>query len=229
MAAFDSPDLQDHIALKNLLDRLQDVILASRQQLEGHLCLFPDYLIQEAWEKAQPQLPLVFSPSTESTSAFRAAERPGEYLVIRPVTVDEVFEFVRQELERRFFREDALTSPKDTKRYLIAQLAREEREVFAALFLDNRHRPIAFDRLFFGTIDGCSVHPREVAKRALHHNAAAVIFSHNHPSGAPEPSAADQTITNKLKDALAIVDVKVLDHIIVGGAEALSFAERGFL
>jgi hypothetical protein len=78
LAAFDSPDPQDRIALKNLLDRLQDVILASRQQLESHLCLFPDYLIQEAWEKAQPQLPLVFSPSTESTSAFRAAERPGE-------------------------------------------------------------------------------------------------------------------------------------------------------
>jgi DNA repair protein RadC len=173
-------------------------------------------------------LPVSSSPSADAP-AFQAAERPEEYLVTRPVTLDEVFEFVRRELEKRFSRENALTCPADTKRYLIAQLAREESEVFAALFLDTRHRPIAFDRLFFGTLDGCSVHPREVVKRALRHNAAAVIFSHNHPSGAPEPSPADQTITTRLKDALAMVEVRVLDHIIVGGAETMSFAERGML
>lgn len=132
-------------------------MLTSRLHLEDHLRLFVDHLIQEAWEQAQPQLPLVFEPAAETVSAFRAAERPGEYFITRPATVDEVFVFVRQELEKRFFRGEPLTSPELTKRYLIAELAREEREVFIALFLDNQHRPIALNRLFYGTIDGCSV------------------------------------------------------------------------
>lgn len=105
--------------------------------------------------------------ATENGPAFQSAERPGEYRVIRPVTVDEVFAFIRQELERQFFRKGLLTCPEDTKRYLIAQLAREEREVFVALFFDNRHRLLAFEKLFYGTIDGCSVHPREVVRRTL--------------------------------------------------------------
>jgi DNA repair protein RadC len=95
--------------------------------------------------------------------------------------------------------------------------------------LDNRHRPLALEKLFSGTIDSCSVHPREVVKRALAHNAAAAIFAHNHPSGVPEPSASDRALTNRLKEALALAEVRVLDHIIIGGADAVSLAERGMI
>ncbi|MBT3710912.1 MAG: DNA repair protein RadC, partial [Gammaproteobacteria bacterium] len=103
------------------------------------------------------------------------------------------------------------------------------REVFACLYMDNQHRLIKYEELFFGTIDGASVHPREVGKHALKHNAAAVIFAHNHPSGVAEPSQADQRITDRLKSALLLVDVRVLDHMIVGDREVLSFAENGLL
>jgi DNA repair protein RadC len=102
-------------------------------------------------------------------------------------------------------------------------------EVFACLFLDTRHRVIAYEELFNGTIDGSSVHPREVVRRALHHNCAAVILAHNHPSGVCEPSHADKAITKRLQDALALVDVRVLDHFIVGDASPYSFAETGLL
>jgi DNA repair protein RadC len=247
LAAFDSSDPQDREALRETLIRLHTTLLASRNRLERHLRLFPEHLLFEAWEQAQhvtlsrqareaAQIPLDFSaappvkpPPAEAVPAFQAADRPDEYRLLRPVTIDEVFAFVRQELERQFFRPDALTSPEHTKRYLIAELAREEREVFAVLFLDNRHRPLALEKLFYGTIDGCSVHPREVVRRALQMNAAATIFSHNHPSGVPEPSAADRALTAKLKEALALIDVRVLDHIIVAGTETVSFAERGLL
>ena len=102
-------------------------------------------------------------------------------------------------------------------------------EVFAAVFLDNRHRVIAFEELFHGTVDGASVHPRVVARRALAHNAAALIACHNHPSGVAEPSLADRAITGRLRDALALVDVRLLDHFVVGDGEVVSFAERGWL
>jgi len=102
-------------------------------------------------------------------------------------------------------------------------------EVFAVLFLDNRHRVLAFEELFRGTIDGASVHPREVVRRALHYNAAALILAHNHPSGVSEPSSADRRITERLQAALALIDVRVLDHIVVGHGEFTSFAERGLL
>ena len=102
-------------------------------------------------------------------------------------------------------------------------------EVFAAVFLDNRHRVIAFEELFHGTVDGASVHPRVVARRALVHNAAALIACHNHPSGVAEPSRADRAITARLRDALALVDVRLLDHFVVGDGEVVSFAERGWL
>jgi DNA repair protein RadC len=102
-------------------------------------------------------------------------------------------------------------------------------EVFACLFLDTRHRVISYEELFQGTIDGASVHPREVLRRALQHNAAAVILAHNHPSGVAEPSDADRRITTRLKDALALVDIRVLDHIVIGDQLATSFAERGWI
>jgi len=125
-------------------------------------------------------------------------------------------------------RNDALCSPQQTRDFLSLELAKEQAEVFAILFLDNRNRVISFDRMFFGTIDGASVYPREVIKRALHHNAAACIFAHNHPSGVAEPSMQDEQITTKLKDGLALVDIRVLDHFVIGDT-IVSFAERGLL
>lgn len=122
-----------------------------------------------------------------------------------------------------------LSSPADTRRFLIAQLRDRPSEVFCCLYLDNRHRLIEFEELFRGTIDGAAVHPREVLRRALEHNAAAVILAHNHPSGIAEPSRADELITLRLRDALALVDIRVLDHFIVAGPEALSLAERGLI
>ena len=122
-----------------------------------------------------------------------------------------------------------LESPAATRAFLVAELRDRPFEVFCCLFLDNRHRLIAFDELFRGTIDGASVHPREVVRQALHRNAAAVILAHNHPSGVAEPSQADELITHRLKDALALVDIRVLDHLIVGDNRCTSFAERGLL
>jgi DNA repair protein RadC len=138
------------------------------------------------------------------------------------------------ELGRRYLaselqRPDALTHPAACADYLRSRIAAYPYEVFACLFLDNRHRVIAFEELFRGSIDGASVHPREVVRRCLAHNAAAVIFAHNHPSGVAEPSQADRDITHELKRALALIEVRVLDHFIVGSGTPLSLAERGML
>ena len=124
---------------------------------------------------------------------------------------------------------DILTSPKETREYLKLRLCGRTYEVFACLFLDNRHRVIRYEELFKGTIDGASVHPREVVRRVIETNAAAVIFAHNHPSGIAEPSQADIRITARLKDALALIEVRVLDHLIVGEGETTSLAARGLL
>lgn len=139
-----------------------------------------------------------------------------------------VLEMGRRHLFESIQRGDALTSPDDTRQYLKAQLQTYPHEVFACLFLDNRHRVISFEKMFYGTIDGASVYPREVVRKAMDKNAAAVIFAHNHPSGVAEPSKADEQITQKLKSALELVDIRVLDHIVVGD-ELVSFAERGLL
>jgi DNA repair protein RadC len=122
-----------------------------------------------------------------------------------------------------------LTSPDATKSYLALRIATQEREVFGCLWLDNQHRVLEDEPLFFGTIDGASVYPREVVKACLARNAAAVVFYHNHPSGLCEPSQADQAITQKLKASLQAVDVRVLDHVIIGGIQSYSFAEHGLL
>jgi DNA repair protein RadC len=122
-----------------------------------------------------------------------------------------------------------LASPRAARDFLRAQLRDREHEVFCCLHLDNRHRLIAFEELFRGTIDGASVHPREVVKSALARRAAAVILAHNHPSGIAEPSRADEAITLRLRDALALVDIRVVDHLIVGGPDCTSLAERGLL
>jgi len=140
-----------------------------------------------------------------------------------------VLEMSRRHLREALERGDPLTSPAATRDYLKSRLYGYPYEVFACLFLDNRHRVIDYEELFRGTIDSSSVHPREVVRRALHHNAAALILAHNHPSGVSEPSQADTRITQHLRDALALVDVRVLDHFIVGDGEPRSFAEMGLL
>ena len=147
----------------------------------------------------------------------------------RPATPDEILEAARLVLSHRFRRGVTLDSPAATRQYLCMKLGAREHEVFTVLLLDNRHRLIDCLELFRGTIDGASVHPREVVKEALKCNAAAVILAHNHPSGVAEPSQADELITRRIRDALAIVDIRVLDHLIVAGAETLSFAERGLI
>lgn len=140
-----------------------------------------------------------------------------------------VLEMGRRHLAATIKRESALESPQAVKDYLKAQLRHEPHEVFGCLFMDTKHRALAFEVLFRGTIDGASVYPRQVVKRALAHNAAAIILTHNHPSGVAEPSQADRNLTQKLKDALALIDVRILDHFIVGDGEPLSMLEYGWM
>ena len=140
-----------------------------------------------------------------------------------------VLEMGRRHLFEELERGTALLSPEDTTQFLRARMRDLPHEVFAVLFLDNRHRVIAFEEMFRGTIDGASVHPREVVRRSLQHNAAALILCHNHPSGVAEPSQADRRITARLSDALGLIDVRVLDHLIVGDQECCSMARRGLL
>jgi DNA repair protein RadC len=138
-------------------------------------------------------------------------------------------ELARRYLLGRLSRGRVLASPSEVRQFLQLKMRGLPHEVFAVLFLDNQHAVISYEELFRGTIDGASVYPREVVKRCLALNAAAVIFAHNHPSGIAEPSQADQRLTQRLKGALGTVDIRVLDHFVVGEAEALSFAERGIL
>jgi DNA repair protein RadC len=138
------------------------------------------------------------------------------------------------ELARRYFEETlpqgaAIRSPADTECFLLARLRDRPHEVFCCLFLDNRHRVILFEELFRGTIDGTSVYPREVVKQALSVNAAAVILAHNHPSGVAEPSQADERITRRVKAALELVDIRLLDHLVIGDGTSISLASRGLL
>ena len=140
-----------------------------------------------------------------------------------------VLEMSHRHLESTLLRGNALTDIATTKAYLQQQLRPYQHEVFACLFLDNKHRMIAFEELFHGTLDSANVYPREVVKHALKHNAAAVIFAHNHPSGVAEPSQADFAITQRLKSALDLIDIRVLDHIIIGDGEIVSLAELGQL
>ena len=137
-------------------------------------------------------------------------------------------------LARRYFAEElpvgaAIRSPADTEAYLVSRMRHLGHEIFCCLFLDNRHRVLRFDEMFRGTIDGTSVYPREVVKEALAVNAAAVILAHNHPSGVAEPSQADERITRRLKSALELVDIRLLDHLIIGAGGATSLASRGLL
>ena len=140
-----------------------------------------------------------------------------------------VLELARRALKEEITRSSALSSPHSVREFLRLALAGRDHEVFVALMLDAQHRLIACEELFRGTLSQTSVYPREVVKTALACNAAAVIFAHNHPSGVAEPSGADELLTRTLKSALALVDIRVLDHFIVAGSTAMSFAERGLL
>jgi DNA repair protein RadC len=167
---------------------------------------------------------LVEQADTVSTDFVRDAA-----IGLQSVPDSEILDAAFRILARRMAKGSVLTSPKDTQRYLTLRFAELEHEVFAVVYLTKRHRVIACEELFRGTIDGASVHPRIVVKNSLRHNAAAVIVAHNHPSGIAEPSHADEIITQRLKAALELVDIRLLDHIVTAGDSAVSFAERGLL
>ena len=170
--------------------------------------------------------------STSSISSVGAAgtllvrDVDGQY---RPAHADEVLCHARRLLANRVRRGATMSSPQAVKDHLRLELGALEHEVFCVLFLDAQHRIIALKQLFRGTVSQTSVYPREVVKEAQSVNAAAVIFAHNHPSGSVEPSRADEFLTQTLKTALALVDVRVLDHLVVAGADVCSFAERGLV
>lgn len=166
---------------------------------------------------AQPDLlPLPVLPKASSDSLSPSAQR----------TISRALRLLEKQLHAPGVVLNSCTAVCD---WLRLHLAMREREVFIALYLDNRHRLIAHDTLFLGTINKTGVHPRELLKAALRHNAAAVIVAHNHPSGHVEPSQADRQLTVRLKEALALVDIRLLDHMVVGGMDIVSFTERGWL
>lgn len=166
------------------------------------------------------------STSTVVVDALLVREGDGQY---RPARAEEVLQQARRVLSHRVRRGATMSSPALVKDHLRLQIGALEHEVFCVLFLDAQHRIIELREMFRGTVSQTSVYPREVVKEALARNAAAVILAHNHPSGSAEPSRADEHLTQTLKAALAMVDVRVLDHLVVGGAEVVSFAERGLL
>jgi len=150
----------------------------------------------------------------------------GHYRTARE---DDVIAEATSIYDRYFIRGTDMNSHVKAREYIKLKLASLEHEVFVCLFLDNHHRLISFDEMARGTIDGASVYPREIVKTALQHNAAAIIFAHNHPSGLTEPSMADKAITTKLKKALKLINVRVLDHFIIGEGNPYSFAENGLI
>jgi len=168
---------------------------------------------------------LQFIPTSEAPLIVRDGGRRR----YRPATAEQIPAVARQVIDRKMQRGTSLESPADVRSYLGVMLAGYDYKVFSLLLLDTRHRLIEYVELSRGTIDGASVRPREVVRETLRVNAAAAIFTHNHPSGNPEPSHADELITLRLKDALVLIGVRTLDHIIVAGDKTTSFAERGLL
>lgn len=156
-------------------------------------------------------------------------DKRGNYDFTRKVTEEDILALAQNIVRSRIRRGDALLSPKKARRFLSLHLGTLEHEEFYCIFIDNKHRVICYERLFRGTLNHAAVYPREVAKRALHHNAAGVIFVHNHPSGIAEPSQADRNLTAQLKNALSLIEVRTLDHFVIGGNTLVSFAERGML
>lgn len=159
----------------------------------------------------------------------KSHNRDAHYVLKRPVSADEIVDMAMSIMRSRFRRGSSISSPEAMRQFLQLHLSPLDHEVFCVVFLDNRHRVLAFEQVFRGTVDGASIHPREVVKLALSYGAASSVLVHNHPSGVAEPSHADRAITVRLRDALALVDIRVLDHVIVSGGESVSFAERGLL
>ncbi len=149
---------------------------------------------------------------------------PAKYALLQAA-----LELSRRFLDAKLKRQGSLTSPKQVADYLIHRLRDQQREVFAIIYLDNRHQIIEYEELFYGTINGATIHPREVVKKVLFHNAAAIIVAHNHPSGVAEPSQSDTAITLKLQDALQLIDVRLLDHLVIGDGYFVSLSDRGLL
>lgn len=169
-----------------------------------------------------------------SDQAINLPAEPNRFDGLRPASLnrqekDALIRLALAILTERHRGGRTLSSPDDTRAFLRMKLVDRQHEVFGAVFLDNRHRVLKVDELFQGTVDGASVHPRVVAQRALQCNAAAIVFFHNHPSGVAEPSRADVAITRRLIDAMALVDIRVLDHLVVAAGETVSMAERGLL
>ena len=160
---------------------------------------------------------------------LKAGEASGTYVMESPVTEADILQMAQQLAMSRLSKGRALSEPKQVFSHLQTLLQYHEYEVFALVLLDSKHRVIGFRELFRGTLDGASVYPREVVKIALEHNAAAIIMVHNHPSGDPEPSQADHTLTTTLKNALNMVGIRILDHVVVGHDGCVSLAERGYL
>lgn len=154
----------------------------------------------------------------------------GHYTLRGKQSEEDLLHVAEEILRQRMVRAGpTLEDPSQTQRFLRMALAGELREVFAVLHLDNRHQVIGFEKMFYGTIASCEVHPREVVRRCIHHNTAAIILAHNHPSGNPEPSGSDRVITQRLKEALALIDVRVLDHFVVSMDGTTSMALRGWV
>ncbi|GAB3369628.1 DNA repair protein RadC [Spongiibacter taiwanensis] len=171
-----------------------------------------------------------FGSLTALLGASRGAFCDGPGLgLAKYAQLQAVLEMARRYLAEEIGRDVVLSSAAATRQFLQAQLRGESREVFAAIFLDSQHQLITYEPLFFGTLDAAAVYPREVVSRALALNAAALIIAHNHPSGVAEPSDADRRITARIRDALALLDIRLLDHCIVAGREVVSLAERGLL
>jgi DNA repair protein RadC len=164
--------------------------------------------------------------SSSSISSLYVRDGRRRY---QPATADQIIDAARQVVDQRMQRGTVFTDPSIASGFFRDKLAGLEREVFAVAFLDTKHRLIDYAELFFGTIDGAEGHPREVVRGALLNNAAALLVSHNHPSGNVEPSAADRAVTSQLRSALTLVDVRLLDHIVVGGHETCSLAARGWV
>lgn len=160
---------------------------------------------------------------------FIAGETAGTYQVTAPVTAEDILAMASQLSKRRLAKGRQIETPASAFKYLQALMRDHQCEVFAVVFLDTRHRVIKFEELFKGTIDSASIYPREIVKRALELNTSAVLLVHNHPSGDPEPSRADIAITERIKDALNLVDIRTLDHVVVGTEGCVSLAERGVL
>lgn len=153
----------------------------------------------------------------------------GMYRVRGYVSPETLIQIAADILLENLAGQENLSRPEDAARFLQLSLANEKNEHFGVLFLNNKHQVISFERMFAGTIDGAAVYPRVVVQRALEHNAAAVIFSHNHPSGCAEPSEADRSITRRLTEALSLVDIRVLDHFVVSQTQWVSLAELGWI